>query len=144
MKKFTTISGVPLNLRAQLFVLRGDADRAGIQVALAHVDAAERDERGGAEVELLRAEDGGVDDIVAGAHAAIGAEHDAVAQVVEQQHLLRFGDAELPGRAGVLDRGERRGARAAVVPGDEDDIGVRLGHAGGDGADAGLGDELHA
>ena len=28
-------------------------------------------------------------------------------------------------------------------PGDEDDVGVRLGHPGGDGADADLGDELH-
>ena len=136
--------GRALELAAQLFVLRGDADRAGIQVALAHVDAAERDERGGAEVELLRAEDRRLDDIVAGAHAAVGAEDDAAAQVIEQQDLLRFGDAEFPRRAGVLDRGERRSARAAIVPGDEDDIGVRLRHAGGDGADARLGDELHA
>ncbi len=48
------------------------------------------------------------------------------------------------GRAGVLDRGERRRARAAVVAGDEDDIGVRLGHARGDRADAGFGHELDA
>ncbi len=65
-------------------------------------------------------------------------------RLLSMQHLLRLGDAEFPRRAGILDRGERRGAGAAVVAGDEDDVGVRLGHAGGDGADAGFGDELHA
>ena len=35
------------------------------------------------------------------------------------------------------------GAGAAVVPGDEHDVGVRLGHARGDGADPDLRDELH-
>ncbi len=48
------------------------------------------------------------------------------------------------GRAGVLDAGQRRGARAAVVPADEHQVGVRLGHAGRDGADAHLGHQLHA
>ncbi len=48
------------------------------------------------------------------------------------------------GAAGVLDGRERRGAGAAVVAGDEDDVGVRFGDARGDGADAGFGDELHA
>src|SRR3954468_10807305 len=36
----------------------------------------------------------------------------------------------------------RRGARAAVVPGDQDAVGVGLGHAGGHGADTDLGHEL--
>ena len=35
------------------------------------------------------------------------------------------------------------GAGAAVVAGDEHDVGVGLGHAGGDRADADLGHELH-
>ena len=38
---------------------------------------------------------------------------------------------------------QRRGAGAAVVAGDEDVVGVGLRDAGGDGADADLGDELH-
>jgi hypothetical protein len=65
-------------------------------------------------------------------------------EVVEHERLVRLGEAELPGQAGVLDRGLRRGAGAAVVAGDEHDVRVRLGDAGGDGADADLGDELHA
>jgi hypothetical protein len=42
----------------------------------------------------------------------------------------------------VLERGERGGAGAAVVAGDEHDVGVRLADAGRDRADADLGDEL--
>ena len=42
-----------------------------------------------------------------------------------------------------LDRAQRRRAGAAVVAGDEDVVGVGLGDARGDGADADLGDELH-
>ena len=111
-------------------------------MADAHHDAAGDDERGGGEAELLGAEQRGDDDVAAGLELAVGLHDDAVAQAVEQQGLLGLGEAELPGAAGVLERGERRGAGAAVVAGDEHDVGVRLGDAGGDGADADLGDEL--
>ena len=69
---------------------------------------------------------------------------DAAAQVVQHQRLVRFGDAEFPRQAGVLDARERRSAGAAGVAGNEDVIGVALGHAGGDRADADFGDQLHA
>ena len=61
---------------------------------------------------------------------------------LRDEHLLRLGDAELPGQAGVLDRRLRRGAGAAAVAADQDDVAVALGDAGGDRADAELGDEL--
>ena len=47
------------------------------------------------------------------------------------------------GRARVLDAGQRRRAGAAVVPGDQHHVRVRLGHARRDGADAHLGDQLY-
>src|SRR6202051_2317565 len=56
---------------------------------------------------------------------------------------MGLGKADLPRRAGVLDRSERRGAGAAFVAGDGDVVGARLGDAGGDGADADFGDELY-
>ncbi len=134
-----------LEFRAQIFVLRGDADRAGVRVALAHVNAADGDERGGAEVEFLRAE-----------HARRGrcrgrcacrrrcaASRDS-RRPLSMRTCCASATPSSHGAAGVLDRGQRRGAGAAFVAGDEDDVGVRLGHAGGDGADAGFGDELHA
>jgi hypothetical protein len=43
----------------------------------------------------------------------------------------------------MFDRTERRGARAAVVARDQDDIGLGLGHTGGDRPDARLGHQLH-
>ena len=60
----------------------------------------------------------------------------------QQQRLLRLGQAQLPRRAGVLERVQRRGAGTAVVAGDQDDVGLGLGHAGRDRADADLGDQL--
>ena len=94
-------------------------------------------------VELLGAQDGGDDDVAAGAHAAVGADHDMAAQVVQAEHLMGLGQADLPRQAGVLDRGLGRGARAAVVAGDQDGVSLGLGHARGDGADARGGHQFH-
>ena len=84
-----------------------------------------------------------IDDVAARLHLAVHLHDDAVAQPVQQQHLLRLGEPELPRHAAVLDARERRRAGAAVVAGDQHDVGVRLGDAGGDRADAGLGHQLH-
>ena len=130
--------------RAQHRVLRRDADGTRVEVALAHHDAAARDERRGREAELLGAEERRERDVAARLELAVDLEGDARAQVVEEQDLLRLGEAELPRRAGVLDRRDGARARAAVVAGDEDDVGVRLRDARGDGAHARLAHELHA
>jgi hypothetical protein len=75
--------GLAGELLAQLGVLGGDADRAGVQVADAHHDAAADHERGGGEAELLGAEQRGDDDVAAGLELAVGLHHDPVAQAVE-------------------------------------------------------------
>ena len=121
---------------AQHRVLRGDADRAGVEMALAHHDAARRDQRRGGEAEFIGAEQGADDDVAAGAQAAVDLHHDARAQAVQHQGLLGFGEADFPRAAGVLDRGQRRGAGAALVAGNGDMVGAALGDAGGDRADA--------
>ena len=131
-------------LLAEHGVLRGDADRASVEVALAHHDAAERDERRGREAKFLGAEDGGDHHVAARFEAAVGLQHDAAAQVVEHERLVRFGDAEFPGQAGVLDARERRSAGAAGVAGNQNVVGIAFGHAGRDRADAHFRDQLHA
>ena len=83
-----------------------------------------------------------IDDVAARLQLPVGLHPDARAQVVQHQRLLRLGQPDLPRHAGVQDRRERRRAGAAVVAGDEDVVGVRLGDARGDRADADLGDEL--
>ena len=101
-KKFMTFSGVPVELLAQHRILRGDAHRAGIQMALAHHDAAHRHQRHGGEAELLRAQQRGDRHVAAGLQLAVGLHHDAAAQIVQHQHLLRFGEAQFPRNARVL------------------------------------------
>src|SRR5260370_924834 len=85
----------------------------------------------------------GAHDCAAGLRLASDRDDDPVAELVQDEDLLGLGDAELPGNATVLDRGEWRGPRAAVVAGDQDDVRVGLGDAGRDGADADFRDELH-
>ncbi len=59
-------------LLAQLRILRGDADRAGVQMTLPHHDAAERDQRRGREAELFGTQQGGDHDVATGLQATIG------------------------------------------------------------------------
>ena len=134
--------GPPGEPLAQFRVLGRDADRAGVEVADPHHHAARDDQRGGGEPVLLGAEEGRDHDVAPGLELAVGLHDDAVAQPVEQQRLLGLGEAELPRPAGVLQRRQRAGAGAAVVAGDQHDVGLGLAHAGGDGAHADLGDEL--
>ena len=131
-------------LGAQVLPLGGDPGRAGVEVALPGHVAADRDQHRRAEPELLGAEHRRHDDVFRRLEAAVGAQPDARAQAVLDQRLLRLGQTELPGAAGVLDRGQRRGAGAAGVAADQDVVGARLGDAGGDGPDPGLGDQLDA
>ena len=135
--------GPARELRAQLRLLRGDADGAAVEVAVAALDAPERDKHRGAEGELVRAEQRADHDVAAGAELTVDLEPHAGAQVVLHERLVRLGEAGLPRDAGVLDGGERRGAGAAVEARDHDDVRVRLGDAGGDGPDARLAHELH-
>ena len=128
----------------EVLALRGDAGGTGVEVALAGHVAAQGDDGRRAEAELLGAQHRGHHHVAAGLDAAVGAQADATAQAVEHQHLLRLGQAQLPGAAGVLDRGERRGAGAAVHAADLDVVGVGLGDARRDGADAALGHQLDA
>ncbi len=128
---------------AQDRILRRDADRAGVEMALAHHDAAGRDQRRGREAELVRAEQRADDHVTPRAQAAVDLHRDASAQPVDHQCLMRFGKADFPRAAGMLERRQRRSARAAFVAGDGDVIRARLGNAGRNGADAHFRHELH-
>ena len=102
-------------LFAQLGILRGYSHRAGVQVADSHHHAARHHQRRSSEAEFFRAQQGCDHHIPACLELPVGLHHDSVAQVVEQQGLLRLGQAKLPRGARVLDGCERGRARAAVV-----------------------------
>ena len=101
------VLGLAGEVLAQLRVLGGDADRAGVFLADAHHQAADGDERRGGEAVFLGTEQRGDGDIAAGLELAVGFEHDAAAEIVEQQDLVGFREAEFPWGAGVVDRGRR-------------------------------------
>jgi len=87
-------------LGAQAFVLRADADGAGVGMALAHHDAAHRQKAGGADAVLLRAQHRRDDDVAPRTQAAIGTQRDLIAQVVEcaARDALRRGRSPTAGR----------------------------------------------
>ena len=68
-------------------------------MALAHHDAAHGHERGRADAILFGPEHRGDDDVAPGAQAAVRAQRHLVTQVVQRQHLVRFGKADLPRQA---------------------------------------------
>ena len=137
------VLGLALELLAQFGILRGNADRTGVEVALAQHDAAQGDQGRGGEAEFFRAQKRGDHDIAPGLQLAVSLHADAAAQVVHQQNLLGFRQAEFPGNAGMLDRTPGRCAGTAAVAADEHNIGVRLGHAGGHRAHSDLGHQLY-
>jgi len=135
--------GLAVETLTQQRVLGRDTDRTGVEVTHPHHDAAGHHQGRGGEAEFLATQQRGDDHVAAGLELAVDLHHDPVAQAVQPQHLLRLGEPELPRHAAVLDGRERRRTRPAVVTRDQHDVGVRFRDAGGDGAHAHFGDELH-
>ena len=73
-------------------------------MALARHVATDRNEGRRPERELLRAEQGGHQEIASPLEATVGAEGDPVPQPVPEEDLVDLGQAELPRDADVLDR----------------------------------------
>ena len=77
------VLGGALEALAQLRVLGGDSDRAGVQVTGAHHDAAGRDQRPRGEAHLIGAEHRRDHDVATGLQLAVGLHDDPRAQVVQ-------------------------------------------------------------
>ncbi len=140
--KVNHVVWIARELCPELWILGGDAHRAGVQVADPHHGAAQDYQRRGGEAIFLRAQQGGDHHISTRFELAIRLHHDSAAQVIHNQSLMRFGQAQFPGQTGVLDAALRGGARPAVIAADEHHVGVALGHAGGDGAHPHFGYQL--
>ena len=89
--------GLAGEFRTQSGVLRGNTHRTGVQVALAHHDAALDHQRCGGEAEFVRAQQCANGHITTGLHLTVGLHADASTQAVEHQGLLGFGQADFPG-----------------------------------------------
>ena len=131
-------------LGAKVSALGGNARRAGVEVALAGHVATDGDDRTGTEPIFLGTKQGSHDDVSTGLHAPIGTEPHPSSQSVENENLLRFGQAHFPRASGVLDARQRTCSGAPVVAGDKDVIGVCLGNPRGNRAYTRLRDELYS
>ena len=144
LEKADNVRRLAAEFRAQIGSLRGNARRTGVEVTLARHVAAQRHQHRGAKGEFVGAQQRGDQHIAASAQSAIATQAHASAQAVLHQHLLRFGQPDLPGIAGIFDAGEGRSAGASGVTGDHDVVRVGLRHPSGYGANAALGDQLDA
>ena len=108
-----------------------------------HHHAAGDDQWGGGEAELVTTQQCGNHHVAARLELAVHLHNNPVPQVVQEQGLLSLCQAQLPGRPGVLDGGERRSAGSAIMAGDQDHVCMSLGDTGGHGANTHLGHELH-
>ena len=67
-----------------------------------------------------------------------------LAKAREDKRRVRVAQAHFPGQAGILDRGERRCAGAAVKSGNRDDIRARLRNTRSDNSNARTGNKFHS
>ena len=128
---------------AQLRILGRDTERAGAQVAHAHHATAHRDQRRRGKAEFLRTEQQRHRHVMAGHQLAVRFQRHLLAQPVAAQHLMRFRQADFPGQARVVHAAERNRAGTALPARNQDPARSGLGHAAGNGANTGGGDQLH-
>ena len=76
---------------SQYRVLRCNPDRAGVQMANSHQDAAGDNKRSGRKSKLFRTKQSCHDHIFAGLHLPIDLYRNTVAKTIEHQSLLSFG-----------------------------------------------------
>ena len=128
---------------ADFRILRRDTGGTCVVLALTQHHAAKSQQQRSGETEFLRAEQGRDDDVAACAELSIYLQLDFAAQVVLYQCLMCFGQTDFPRHACMFDGTERRGSRAAVVPGNDDHIGMSLRNTRRDCADTVFGDKFH-
>ena len=73
---------------AQLRILCGNADRAGVEMTLAHHDTARGNKRGGGKAEFVCPQQRANHHIAPGAQAANHLHGNAAAQIVQNQRLM--------------------------------------------------------
>ncbi len=84
--------GLAREARAEDGILRGDSDRAGIEVTLPHHDASHRNQRRRGESELLGSEKRPDDHVSPGLHLPVDLETNAIPKTVQDQGLMHIGD----------------------------------------------------
>ena len=80
---------------------------------------AEHDQQGRTEAVGFGAEEGGLDHVDADFQPAVGLQRHQFPQMIGLEAVVRFGQAQFPGVAGMFDRSQRRGSGAAFAARDD-------------------------
>src|SRR5574337_440903 len=104
------------------WILGSDAGRAAIGVALARLDAAEREHEATRGIAPVRAKRKRTREIESGNDLAAGAQTHLVAQVQSNQRVVNEQQRLAQGRADVIGEFQRRRAGAALTTVDDDEI----------------------
>src|SRR5258706_1307465 len=123
--------------------LRRDADVACVELAAAADRAADRDHRERPETDTVGAEAQHLHDVERALHPAVARDLPLVAQARRDERAMPLGHADLRGEARAAQRVLPRGAGAAVVSGERDDVRAGFRDADRDDADVRHDRDLH-
>ena len=129
---------------AQFGILGGHTQRTGIEVALAHHHAAENNQTGRAETEFLGTEQCHEDDVTSGLELAVDLQPHLTSQTVLHQGLLGLAQSDFRRDTGEAHARGRAGACTAFGTGDDDEVGLGLGHTGRNGTHTALCHKFYA
>mmetsp|Transcript_17676 Transcript_17676/g.41550 ORF Transcript_17676/g.41550 Transcript_17676/m.41550 type:complete len:260 (+) Transcript_17676:2909-3688(+) len=131
-----------LKLLPQNWILRCNADRTGVEVALAHHDAAHGNERCSGKAKPLCAKKCCNHHITARPELAISLQGHTAPQAIENQGLMCFGQTNLPWSPGMLDARPLGGSSTTIAAADQDVVSFALGNSSRHNTYTDLTDEL--
>src|SRR5581483_2079872 len=129
---------------AQLLILGGNPNWAGIQMALSGHHASDRQQRCSSEAEFLRTQQGRNHYIACKFEATIHAQTDPRPQSRSEERVMGVAQADLPRQASVLDRSQRRCPGAPIVTADGDNVSPGLRYARSNDSHTRAGDKLYS
>ncbi len=117
-------------------ILGGNTNRTGIQMAFAHHDTAQGNQRCGGKAEFLGTQQSGIYHIPAGFQLAVRLQDNPVAQVIDHKGLLNFRNTEFHGQSGIFDGTGRTGPGSSFTSADGNAVGMCFGNTGGNSSDS--------
>ena len=128
---------------AEFGVLGGHAYGTGVGVAFAHHDASQHNQCGGTETEFFRTQQGHVDNIPSGFQLSVHLQFHLSAESVQHQGLLRLAQSYFGRDTCIPHTRCRRRAGSSFRSRNDNQVGFRFGHSGGNGSHAAFGYQFH-
>ena len=124
-------------------ILRCHSHRAGIQIAHTHHAAAEGNQRRRGKAKFFGTQHTGHSHIAPGHQLAVSLNDDLLTKAVFYQRLVRLGNPQFPGQAGVLNGRQGGSAGSPVITRDQDNLRPGFRHTAGNCAHPRLRHQLH-